>query len=111
MRNFLKKPKDVVVLEDELRVLSDKNKTLQVENANLSEELTSLKDSYRLAERTRICSIMLDPVRLTAELRSIQPSIRAEWSGTRLVIYAESQLSSAQMNAVLGKLNKLVDLT
>lgn len=50
--------------------------------------------------QTRVLTWTMDPVRLTAQLRAIEPSLRVERDGDRMVVYANVQLLESQMNAV-----------
>ena len=62
-------------------------------------------------KRHRIGSLDIDPVTLTAVLRTIEPSMRAESDGKTMVIYSENPLNQAQINAVVARAKLEVNLT
>lgn len=83
---------------------------------DLGEYLFDLNDKYEHlrefnAHRYRVGSVDIDPVALTAVVRTIEPSMRVESDGRRLVIYSENPLDNAQKNAVLVKMKREVNLT
>ena len=77
----------------------------------LEERMAVLEANTERLDRVRICSLPLDPVRLTARLRLIEPSLRAEWEGIRLTVYGDVALSEPKLNAVAAMLAQKADFT
>lgn len=84
----------------------------------LGDELESLRKrnselefAASAAGRHRVCSVKIDPVRLTAQLRGIDPTLRAEYDGSRLVVYSDYELPETKVNAAVAKLNLVADRT
>ena len=77
--------------------------------AELQQKYENLKGLH--SDRVRICSVAFDPAKLTSQLRAIEPSLRAEWDGDKIVVYAGVRLTQAQHNAVLMAVAPQVDLT
>lgn len=87
---------------------------LQDANIALEKQIGIMQDALENREvppRHRVCSIKIDPVRLTAELRAIESSLRVEWEGTRFTVYSDGPIIDAQTNAVIMKMQLPVDLT
>ena len=81
--------------------------------ANMNELQEHLDLVSALPDRTRIFRIRLDPVGLTAQLRSIEPSFRVEWSASRMEMigYSDIKLPASKVNAIMEKVKPQVDLT
>ena len=82
----------------------------------MKEQRTELQQKYDHlkglhSDRVRVCSVALDPAKLTSQLRAIEPTLRAEWDGAKIVVYADVRLTQAQHNAVLMAVAPQADLT
>ena len=89
---------------------------LEEDVVSLGETWFELVDKYEHlrefnAKRFRVGSIDVDPVGLTALARAIEPSMRVESDGQRLVIYSENPLDKPQLNAVVAHMRREVNLT
>lgn len=99
-------------VKDECRVLDRHVHELTTENLVLRNELRDAEECMNAAEhkyaaiqalhsgQTRVVTWLMDPVRLTARLRAVEPTLRVERDGDRMIVYANSQLSDAQINTV-----------
>ena len=63
------------------------------------DELRALHSAH-----TRVMTWTLDPLRLTAQLRAIEPSLRVERDGDKMIVYADVTLTEPQVNAVSAML-------
>ena len=63
------------------------------------------------ATRVRVGHIPFDPIAITARIRAIQGSLRAEWDGDKLVIYADRPLTEPEFNAVVAAIVPRFDRT
>jgi hypothetical protein len=54
------------------------------------------------ATRVRIGWIPIDPIEMTARIRAVEGSLRVEWDGDKLVIYAGRPLTEAEFNAAVA---------
>lgn len=71
------------------------------------EELSKAK-----APRHRICSILIpDAVALTNLLRRVNPTVRVEKEGGRLVAYSDGELTEGDANSIVAKMTPVVDRT
>src|SRR3990167_762738 len=84
-------------------------RVLQQEKVEIQGRYDNLRELH--SDRVRICSLVVDPARLTAKLRVIEPTLRAEWDGDKVVVYSDVTLPRPKMNAVLAMLEGQVDLT
>ena len=63
------------------------------------------------SNRIRIGIISVDPIEMTAKLRAIEPTIRVEFDGKRLFIYADRVLTDPEFNQLEGMLKVRIDRT
>ena len=63
------------------------------------------------ASRVRLCSMTYDAQALTSTLRRVHPSIKAEFDGTKIVVYAYKALSEGDVKAVVALMMPVVDMT
>ena len=105
------------VLADE-RVVRLLNQTTKIRNDNskLNIDHNALQHRYdSLCElhsnRIRIGSIVVDPIEITAKLRAVEPTIRVEFDGKRLFIYADRVLTDPEFNQLEGMLKVRIDRT
>jgi hypothetical protein len=75
-------------------------RVLQQEKVELAAKHEHLRGLH--SEQVRVCSVTVDPIALTARLRAIEPTLRVEWDGDRMVIYSQSSLTEAEYNAVVA---------
>ena len=75
---------------------------LQGDYDKLSDRFQTLSNMH--TDRIRVGSITLDPFELTARLHRIEPSLKAEYDGKRIVIYGDRRLESSEMNALKSTL-------
>lgn len=61
--------------------------------------------------RVRVGAIHVDPEMLTARLRAIEPTLRAEFDGHKVVVYARRHLEDAERRAVMALLKPDLDRT
>ena len=54
------------------------------------------------ATRVRIGWIPIDPIEMTARLRAVEGSLRCEWDGSKIVIYAGRPLTEGEYNAAVA---------
>ena len=82
---------------------AEKERDKAVEDFNALEKLH--------ARRIRVGTFMVNPLKLTAQLRAIEPSLRVEFDGDKVVVYADSVLKPEVSRAVSGFLNGQWDRT
>ena len=54
------------------------------------------------ATRVRIGWIPIDPIEMTARIRAVEGSLRCEWDGDKIVVYAGRVLTEAEFNAAVA---------
>ena len=81
----------------------------RVKTNNLQQQYDSLCELH--SKRIRIGSIVVDPIEMTARLRVIEPTIRVEFDGKRLFIYADRVLTDPEFNQLEGMLKVRIDKT
>ena len=59
----------------------------------------------------RLGIIHLDPVALTAKLRAIEPSIKVESDGSKIIVYAKNQVPEAKPNDIEALFRPSMDKT
>ena len=50
--------------------------------------------------RVRLGSAVVDPIMMTMRIRAVEPSLRVEYDGTKLVLYGDRALTLPEMNQV-----------
>lgn len=85
--------------------MGQKNAELLQDTLDAYEVAEAAEEKYEAlralhSEETRVLTWTMDPVRLTAQLRAIEPSLRVEKEGDRMVVYANVKLLESQINAV-----------
>lgn len=63
------------------------------------------------AKRVRIGTFTVNPLKLTAQLRAIEPTLRVEYDGDKVVVYSETLLKEEVHRAVASFLNGQWDRT
>ena len=102
---------ELLVVRQEGRDLAESLKQSQDARRTLEEWVANSEVEPRAPDRRRVCSLPLDPVRLTARLRAIEPSLHAEWENVRLTVYGDVTLSEPKRNAVAIILAQKADFT
>ena len=74
-------------------------------------EETCARVTMAHATRVRVGHIGVDPIGLTARLRAIEGSLRCEWDGDKIVVYADHPLPEAQINAVVAAMTPQLNRT
>ena len=82
---------------------AEKERDKAVEDFNALERLH--------ARRIRVGTFTVNPLKLTAQLRAIEPRLRVEFDGDQVVVYADSVLKPEVARAVSGFLNGQWDWT
>lgn len=63
------------------------------------------------AERIRVGHFSADPLEITARLRKVEASLRAEYDGRHIVVYGKHRLTPEQRNAVAASMAFTMDGT
>ena len=63
------------------------------------------------ATRIRLCHMPIDPIEMTARARAVEPSIRCEWDGEKLVCYADRELTEAEFEGMVAAIMPRFDRT
>ena len=61
--------------------------------------------------RTRIGFIIVDAVEIEAKLRNVEPTIKVEFDGRRIFIYADRLMTTPEINQLEGMLKVQIDRT
>jgi len=75
-------------------------------------ERVAVTGLLRAARRlVRIGSFPFDPIELTARIRGVEPSLRIEYDGVRIVVTARRALTEAEFNRVCADMGFRLDRT
>jgi len=93
------------MLVEALRNYSD----LKIQTKNLQQKYDSI---YELnSTRTRIGFIAVDAIEIEARLRTVEPTIKVEFDGRRIFIYADRLMTTPEINQLEGMLKVQIDRT
>ncbi len=95
--------------EEQVDRLTQHIKKSNSDYAELSSKYDSLCELH--SNRIRIGTIDVDPLTITAKLRAVEPTIRVEFDGKKLFLYADKVLTEPEFNQLEGMLRVHIDRT
>lgn len=97
------------VLEHQRGVAMNVAASAEKERDKAMEDFKALESLH--SKRLRLGTFTVNPLKLTAQLRAIEPSLRVEFDGDKVVVYSDKVLKPEVSRAVSGFLNGQWDRT